>query len=73
MQIEEAAKILSAMYHQALPKEKALSIHLFGIKYSDEIRDMPSKEIAERAGIKVSYGAEIRKGINLAKYVKVRG
>ena len=60
------------MYQDAPPKEKALSIHLFGIKYADQIRDMSAKDIAVGAGLPESYKTEIRKGINLAKYVEVK-
>ncbi len=72
MRIDEASKILALMYQNALPREKALSIHLFSIKYADEIRDMSVKDIAVGAGLPESYKTEIRKGINLAKYVEVR-
>ncbi len=60
------------MYLGALPKEKVLSIHLFGIKYADEIRDMSLKDIVDRAGVPKSYRTEVRKGISLAKYVAVK-
>jgi REP element-mobilizing transposase RayT len=70
MSVENAVNTLANMYENANQGEKALSIHLFGIKYADQIRDIPSKEIAIRAGLKEPYGTEIRKGINLAKYVK---
>ena len=60
------------MYREALPGEKALSIHLFAIKYADQIRDMSAKDIAVGAGLPESYKTEIRKGINLAKYVEVK-
>jgi hypothetical protein len=72
VQVEEAARILSDMYKKALQKEKALSIHLFGVMYANEIRNIPSASLALRAGLKKSYGTEIRKGINLAKYVEIR-
>ncbi len=72
MQIEEASKILKQMYQEALPKEKALSVHRFAIIYANEIRDLSAKDIAIGAGLPVSYKTEIRKGINLAKYVEVR-
>jgi hypothetical protein len=72
MQIKEASKILAEMYAKAAKKEKAVSIHLFGIKYADQIRDMSAKEIVVGAGLPESYKTEIRKGINLAKYVEVR-
>lgn len=72
MQIDQGSKILAQMYQEALPKEKALSIHLFAIKYADQIRDMSAKDIVVGAGLPESYKTEIRKGINLAKYVEVR-
>ena len=71
MQINQASQILADMYQQALPKEKALSIHLFAIKYANKIEDMSAKDIVVGAGLPESYKTEIRKGINLAKYVEV--
>ena len=61
MRIDQASNILAQMYQEALPEEKALSIHLFSIKY-----------IAVGVGLPESYKTEIRKGINLAKFVEVR-
>ena len=72
MRIDQASQILAQMYKDAPPKEKALSIHLFSIKYADQIRDMSAKDIVVGAGLPESYKTEIRKGINLAKYVEVR-
>lgn len=72
MRIDQASKILAQMYQEALRKEKALSIHLFVIKYADQIRDMSAKDIVVGAGLPESYKTGIRKGINLAKYVKVK-
>ena len=61
------------MYQDAPPnKEKALSVHLFGIKYADQIEGMSVKEIVVGAGLPESYTTEINKGINLAKYVEMR-
>ncbi len=72
MRIEEASKILARMYREARYGEKVLSIHLFGIKYADEIRDMSVNDIVAGAELKYSYRTEIRNGINLAKYVEVK-
>ena len=72
MQINEASRILADMYAKAEPREKAVTIHLFGIKYADQITDMSAREIVVGAGLPESYKTEIRKGINLAKYVEVR-
>lgn len=60
------------MYETAADREKAVRVHLFGIRYADVISEMSSYEIAEGAGIQRSYGAEIHKGINLSKYVMER-
>ena len=72
MKIEEAAKLLRDTYRAAPRGKMAVSVHLFGIKYAEEIKSMSSHELAERAGIHRSYGTEIRKGINLAKYVQIK-
>ena len=60
------------MYKDALLNEKVVSVHLFGIKYADEIRDLSVKDIVVSAELPESYKTEIRKGINLAKYVEGR-
>ena len=72
MRIDQASQKLAQMYKNALPKEQALSIHLFAIKYADQIRDLSVKEIVVGAGLPESYKTEISKGIKLAKYVEVR-
>lgn len=72
MQINEASKILREMYQKADKKEKAVSIHLFGIQYAQQIENMSAKDIVVGAGLPESYKTEVRKGINLAKYVEVK-
>ena len=72
MRIDQASKILAQMYRDAPEREKALSIHLFGIKYADQIRNMSAKEIVVGADLPESYKTEVRKGIKLAKYVEMR-
>ena len=72
MQINEASKILRDMYQKADPKEKALAIHLFGIKYADQIENMSAKDVVVGAELPESYKTELRKGINLARYVEVK-
>jgi len=48
-------------------------IRLFGIKYADEIKNCKASYI-ELSGIdrEISYQAEIGKGVQLAKYVKLK-
>lgn len=72
MNNEQASKLLSEMYIKAPDKEKALSIHLFAITYADQIKYMSAKDIVVGAGLPESYKTELRKGINLAKYVQIR-
>jgi len=72
MRIDEAAKILASMYNNSPEREKALHVHLFGIKYADEVSGMPLGEVAIRAGITEAYKTEIRKGMNMARYVQLK-
>ena len=71
MNPDELAKRLAHMYDNAREGETATMVHLFGIHYADELRrcrERPSA-IAKRAGLGESYGTEINKGMNLARYV----
>ncbi len=72
MTLEQASKLLAEMYGKAPEKEKALSIHLFAIKYADHIANMSAKDVVVGAGLLESYKTELRKGINLAKYVHLK-
>ena len=49
---------------------KATSIHLFGIENAVELGSIPLKALVERAGLPGSYHTEIRKMIELARYVQ---
>jgi len=68
----ELATILQQMYNNA-SNEKVTMIHLFGIKYAQEIKEIKvsPKEIVTLAKLPESYKTEVSKGIKLAKYVKV--
>jgi hypothetical protein len=72
MKIEDLAQKLKTAYFGASDKKRVVSIHLFGIRYAQEIEGKSCKEIAVRAGINESYGTEIRKGMNLAEYVSIK-
>lgn len=74
MTAAELARCLGAMYRDA-PKGKSVAmIHLFGIRYADEIRACGTSptDLARSAGIPETYGVEVNKGINLAEYVSER-
>jgi hypothetical protein len=74
MSITELGDILREMYSRAPEKEQATFIHLFGIKYGELIlkNKYSASEIVKASGIKDSYKTEVRKGINLSKYVTAK-
>ena len=72
MTVGEAALELKKSYERGKRRgQTALHIHLFGIKYADDLRSLSIREVVNRAGIP-DYAAEINKGRNLAKYVQIR-
>lgn len=72
MNVEEAAKILRRAYRRAPKGKKSTGLHLFGIKYADELSDVDLNQLIKKAGIRDSYYAEIRKGIRLSEYVNLK-
>ncbi len=68
MTVENLAAVLRAMYDDP-STGKAVSIHLFGVRYADALDGVSLPEIVAMAGISHNYTTEIRKGINLAQYV----
>ena len=68
----EAIRILRNMYQNAPAGEQKTFIHLFGIKYADELNGVSINSVAKQATGSNSYGTEIRNGIRLAKYVQLR-
>ena len=72
MTTDEAIRILSDMYSKAPDRETAVQVHLFGIKYADQLKGLNLRDIAERATGNRNWGTEINKGRNLAKYVKLK-
>ncbi len=71
MTVNQLGAILKDMYDNALEGEKVIMIHLFGVKYAEEIRDnnLSVRDIVIASGIGISYIAEVNKGIKLAIYV----
>jgi len=70
----ELGAILREMYENAPRGDQAVQIHLFAIKYADEMtyRRVDKKEILKYAGLSQTYLTEISKGIKLAKYVTIK-
>ncbi len=73
MTVIELGYKLKEMY-EGNSGDKTAMIHLFAIKFADEIRSnsYTPKEILKVAQMPESYFAEINKGIKLAKYVDVK-
>ena len=65
---DELGIILNKMYHKAPRKETVTMVHLFGIRYPEDIRRAGVKEVTKAAGIGDEYKAEVNKGIKLAPY-----
>lgn len=70
----ELASRLSEMYNNAPKGETVVMIHLFGIMHADEIRagGVSPADIVKTAKIPETYGVEVNKGMNLARFVTVR-
>lgn len=72
MKLDEAAKTLRKMYDRGMvAKEQVTQVHLFGIIYADELAGVPLSELLARAEMPDTYKTEIRKGMKLARYVRV--
>ena len=72
MTLEEAGRKLREMYDAAPYGEQVAHIHLFGIKYADELGSLTNMDIVRQAGMRESYHTEVAKGRRLAKYVRPR-
>lgn len=71
MQVERLGQLLKQELAKAADRDRAATIHLFGIRYADEIGSAATR-VAEAAEISPKYGTEIRKGMKLAKYVEIK-
>lgn len=73
MTYNNLSKILNEMYFSANKGEKVTMIHLFGVKFSNEIESsgLTASEIVKGSNLSDKYITEVRKGMNLAKYVSV--
>ena len=71
MTLSELGTKLSEMYNNAPKGDAVAMIHLFGIKYADEIKQInySKRDIIEQSGISTSYLTELNKGVKLAEYV----
>jgi hypothetical protein len=72
MKITDMVDALRTAYANAPKGEQSTSVHLFGIRYAEELAGAPINEIAVRAGLTEHWGTEIRKGMRLARYVTLK-
>lgn len=75
MSPEDLAKELRRMYEYGYERNVTVAmIHLFGIKYADEIEacDVVPKDLCCMAGLPESYGREVSKGRRLAHFVDLK-
>lgn len=70
----ELGRILKSMYENAAKNDALTQIHLFGIKYANEINhnNYKATDITKASGIKSSFATEVSKGMRLAKYVELK-
>ena len=73
MTINELGNKLRKMY-ETKGANKTTMIHLFGVIYSNEIRESGIKpiEIVKAAQMHESYKTEVSKGMSLAEYVVLK-
>lgn len=70
MGTEQLARLLRDAYDKAPALDKSLAVCLFGIRYADEI-GTSTNAIVHAAQIG-KYGPEVRKGIKLSRYVRLK-
>ncbi|WP_289116553.1 hypothetical protein [uncultured Idiomarina sp.] len=72
MTLQELGTVLQKMYFNSKEGESVVMIHLFGVKYADEIKTSGAskREIVEAAGISKSYATELSKAIKLSEFVR---
>ncbi len=67
--LNELGSLLEEMYSNAPKKEQVTMIHLFGVKYAEDIQKVGIREVIEQSGIHSTYRTELNKAVKLAKYV----
>ncbi|AUG55539.1 HTH-like domain-containing protein [Thalassospira marina] len=74
MNERDLVNVLNEMYEGAASGEAAVMVHLFGIKYANQIKaaDTSPSRLAKLSNVPDSYGVEINKGVNLSKFVSVK-
>lgn len=69
MQTSELAAVFKGLYHEAAKGNTVVTIHLFGIKYANQLKGHNLKDICTLADVPTSFATEIRKGMRLAEHI----
>ena len=69
MTLDELSKKLNETFLNAPDGKRVTMIILFGIQYCDYLEQVGASNVVEQSGINTKYYGEIRKGMNLSKYV----
>ena len=72
MEMMEAARMLRHVHQNAPQGKKVVYVHLFGIRYADELRDLPCARLIDLADVPTSYYMELWRARNLAEYVEIK-
>lgn len=70
--LRDLSGVLHDAWAQAPEGEIVVRIHLFGIKYADELQGVDLRALVDAAEIPKPYATEIRKGMRLADYVTLK-
>ena len=70
MQIERLAAILTERVANAPKGDRVTRIHLFRIEFAEEIGDAATR-VVQASDVDDSYATEVRKGMKLAKHVRL--
>lgn len=71
----ELSRELESAFRASAPRHKTTTVHLFGIRHVDSIRECGASiaSIIRNAGLPASYATELHKGMALAKWVGEHG
>jgi len=72
MQTSELVEVFKTRYHNAEKGYTAVTIHLFGIEYAEQLVGHNLKDICTLADVPISYVTEIHKGMRLAEFVRLK-
>ena len=68
----DISRVLHDAWAQAPEGDIVVRIHLFGIRYAEELQGVDLRKLVDAAGIPKPYATEIRKGMRLADYVTLK-